>query len=144
MSLKGVEQYAPVFPKLLNSSMSCVVRFLPPGTDVARAYEAGTQEQQDFVQRLTMFLTSLLGTHRQNLEAAEHTQQALVAAVSYLVDLSAVPDLEVFKICLEFWNDMAAQEYRRLREQPTQGGTHAQQVRVRTRRTTITSRVSTP
>jgi exportin-1 len=101
----GPEADAP-FVSLYGAFMTQLAQILPPGTDIASAYERGTDEQQAFVQNLALFLTAFLRAHLRALEAAPgaEVRQALLAGLELLVAISYVDDTEVFKTCLEYWN----------------------------------------
>lgn len=58
-----------------------------------------------------MFLCSFLKKRGQLLEA-EPYREKLQKAVFYLILISEVEDVEVFKICLEYWGSLAEQLYR--------------------------------
>jgi len=101
----GPEADAP-FVSLYGAFMAQLAQILPPGTDIAAAYDRGTDEQQAFVQNLALFLTAFLRAHLRALEAAPapEVRQALLAGLDLLVAVSYVDDTEVFKTCLEYWN----------------------------------------
>jgi exportin-1 len=109
----GPEADAP-FVSLYGAFMTQLAQILPPGTDIASAYERGTDDQQAFVQNLALFLTAFLRAHLRALEAAApgaggaqqqaEVRQALLAGLDLLVSISYVDDTEVFKTCLEYWN----------------------------------------
>ena len=83
-----------------------------PETDMAHAFSVGSDEDQTFIQNLALFFTCFF---RQHLAIAERTAAAnpslLQAAMYLLVNVSAVEDQEVFKICLEYWNILASDLY---------------------------------
>lgn len=74
---------------------------------LSAAYASGSDEDQDFVQNLSLFLTTFLRAHLRALEADPQARQpggALLRTLDLLVSVSFVPDEEVFKICLDFWH----------------------------------------
>jgi len=83
-----------------------------PDTDMAHAYNVGSQQDQTFIQNLSLFFTCFF---RQHLPIAERTVQKnpaqLQSAMHLLVSISSVEDQEVFKICLEYWNFLASDLY---------------------------------
>ena len=83
-----------------------------PETDMATAYANGSDHDQTFIQNLALFFTCFF---RQHLPIAERTAQTnaslLQSAMYLLVNVSAVEDQEVFKICLEYWNLLASDLY---------------------------------
>ena len=71
------------------------------------AYGAGSDEDQDFVQNLALFLTTFLRAHLRALEADPQARRPggpLLAMLDLLASVSFVPDEEVFKICLDYWH----------------------------------------
>jgi len=83
-----------------------------PDTDMANAFAVGSDEDQTFIQNLALFFTCYF---RQHLAIAERTATAnpalLQSAMYLLVNVSAVEDQEVFKICLEYWNMLSSDLY---------------------------------
>ena len=74
---------------------------------LSAAYSAGSDEDQDFVQNLALFLTTFLRAHLRALEADPAARQPggpLLRTLDLLASVSFVPDEEVFKICLDFWH----------------------------------------
>jgi len=72
--------------------------------DFAQVYENGNEEQQNFIQNLSLFFATYFKHHSvKMLETQEH-QGVLLQAHHYLAEVSLVPNLEVWKICLEYWN----------------------------------------
>lgn len=71
------------------------------------AYSAGSDEDQDFVQNLALFLTTFLRAHLRALEADPQARRPggpLLSMLDLLASVSFVPDEEVFKICLDYWH----------------------------------------
>ena len=76
------------------------------------AYKNGTSEEQNFIQNLSLFLTSFLKEHGNLIEKNAEYRELLIDALNYLVLISEVDDVEIFKICLEYWNILSAELYR--------------------------------
>ena len=55
-----------------------------------QAYEQGSEDDEQFVQNLALFLTSFLREHLQLIEGAERLRQQLTTALTYLVKISYV------------------------------------------------------
>ena len=68
---------------------------------MARIYEDGDNDHQEFIQNLALFLTSFLSSHLQVVENGNRS--LLLDAHLYLLKISEVEDREVFKVCLEYW-----------------------------------------
>jgi exportin-1 len=58
-----------------------------------------------------MFLCTFLKEHGSLLEKQNDKTQ-LGKGLQYLVLISKVEDVEIFKICLEYWNALSADLYR--------------------------------
>ncbi len=56
-SLQMGPEFNSHFQQFYSVFMTQLAQILPPGTDLARAYEGGTDEQQAFVQNLGLFFT---------------------------------------------------------------------------------------
>ena len=101
--------------------MDGVVSVLPANLNLADVYENSSDDEQNFIQDLSLFLCTFLGAHvrvrfaflkkthlfKQEVENAAATQprfqELLNMAHQYLLNISMVRDREVFKICLEYW-----------------------------------------
>eukprot|EP00039_Didymoeca_costata_P002026 m.57045 g.57045 ORF g.57045 m.57045 type:complete len:1070 (+) comp11077_c0_seq2:252-3461(+) len=79
----------------------------PNAVDISKAYNAGTEDEQNFVQHLGLFLSTFLKNHGVLLEGIEGTE-ALGFGLEYLVMVSHVESNEIFKICLDYWTHITA------------------------------------
>lgn len=119
---------------------------LPLTSNIRQAYANGVDQEQNFIQNLAMFLCTYLKEHGVLLEKKDHNeilvkvraeargiQTGIVSyrffmtvpnrffvtqALGYLVLISEVDEVEIFKICLEFWNALCADLYRENPYQP--------------------------
>lgn len=82
---------------------------VPPDMDIKEAYAKGGDEEQKFVQNLALFMCTFLKEHGTLIEALPN--QDLLGALSGLLMISEVDDIEIFKICLEYWNSLASDLY---------------------------------
>ncbi|ORY04236.1 hypothetical protein K493DRAFT_345751 [Basidiobolus meristosporus CBS 931.73] len=105
-----VDKYEAKFPLLFEMVMSSVVNMIPPNTDIATVFEEASDEEQELIQNLAIFLTSFFSTHLKIVESRTRTD-ILLTAHKYLVNISRVDDREIFKICLEYWNKLVAELY---------------------------------
>lgn len=80
--------------------------------NLREAYQNGTSDEQNFIQNLSLFLTSFLKEHGNLIEKNAEYRELLVDGLNYLVLISEVDEVEIFKICLEYWNILAADLYR--------------------------------
>jgi exportin-1 len=94
---------------------------LPPDTNIAAVFDRVKESDRQFIQQLALFLTGFFATHLPLLERPE-CQHMLLKGMAYLVSISKVENSEIFKICLDGWNRLAADLY--MTEVSTQFGHH--------------------
>lgn len=70
---------------------------LPRGANIPQAYANGSDDEQAFVANLALFFTGFLRAHIGLLETSAEGQHALLAGLEYLLGISYVEDVEVFK-----------------------------------------------
>jgi hypothetical protein len=75
-------------------------------SDLTEAWQRGTDQDRDFIQQLALFFTSLFKTHLTALEQNTQLHPFIIAGHFYLVSISLIPDVELFKIVLEYWNTL--------------------------------------
>lgn len=121
-SLAVPDAYQSKLVNLYMGTIEGINNIIPisPDLNLARAYENGSDEEQEFVQNLALFLTSFFTEHLELIES-QGSKDALLTGHSYLLKISKVEDREVFKICLEYWNKMVAALYRELPSSADQG-----------------------
>ena len=84
---------------------------LPRGANLPAAYANGSDEEQAFVANLALFFTGFFKAHIGLLEASPDGQQALLVGLEYLLNISYVEEMEVFKVCLDYWNVLVSDLY---------------------------------
>nr|MBE5725626.1 embargoed [Cucujiformia] len=107
----AVSNYDEVFVNVFTFSMQQLVIMLPLETDIKSAYARGQDQEQNFIQNLALFLCVFLKEHSNLIETSvppEHLRNAL----RYLVLISEVEEIEIFKICLEYWNSLTCELYK--------------------------------
>mmetsp|Transcript_26954 Transcript_26954/g.80810 ORF Transcript_26954/g.80810 Transcript_26954/m.80810 type:complete len:741 (-) Transcript_26954:1129-3351(-) len=94
---------------MFTEVMKLLDEIIPPSVDLQHAFFDGTQEEQNFVQQLGIFLATFLRLHSNALEAEAHDDRdsLLGVALEYMVNVSRVEDVELFKVCMEYWNALA-------------------------------------
>ncbi|XP_033735453.1 exportin-1-like [Pecten maximus] len=107
-----VSQYDDQFLLLFNLGMGQLKQMLPLQTNLREAYQSGTDDEQNFIQNLSLFLCSYLKEHSTLIERKQENHEVLLEALNYLILISEVDEVEIFKICLEYWNSLAADIYR--------------------------------
>lgn len=115
---------------------------LPLNTNIRLAYANGKDDEQNFIQNLSLFLCTFLKEHGQLIEKRLNLRETLmevggssqalflrkksqikdvtsvsqlaflIQALHYMLLVSEVEETEIFKICLEYWNHLAAELYR--------------------------------
>jgi exportin-1 len=78
--------------------------------DIAQAYETSSDQDQELILNLALFLANFLTAHLRAVENAEN-RDVLLNAHLYMVKVSQVEEREVFKICLEYWSKLVAELY---------------------------------
>ncbi|KAJ8917645.1 hypothetical protein NQ315_005092 [Exocentrus adspersus] len=104
-----VSNYDDMFVNLFCQTMVQLEGILPLQTDIKSAYACGQDQEQNFIQNLALFLCTFLKEHG---NIAENQIETLRNALRYLVLISEVEEVEIFKICLEYWNSLASELYR--------------------------------
>jgi exportin-1 len=108
-------QYDPLFAELFTTFLQRLGDVFMPETDLAPAFEFGTEDDRLFIQKLAMFLSGFVKAHLKVLENPD-SHQALITGMFYLVRVSEVKDTEIFRICLEAWFMLAEDLYKSERE----------------------------
>lgn len=106
----NVSNYDSMFISLFTETMAKLEEMLPPQTNIREAYALGRDQEQNFIQNLAMFLCTFLKDHGALVEKKEFNN-VLLTALLYLVLISEVEEVEIFKICLEYWSALAADLY---------------------------------
>ncbi|KAK2194302.1 hypothetical protein NP493_116g05018 [Ridgeia piscesae] len=106
-----VSQYDEQFVQLFTLAMAQLKEMLPLSTNIKEAYKHGRDDEQNFIQNLSLFLCTILKEHGQLIEKRTELSETLLEALHYLIVISEVEETEIFKICLEYWNSLAADLY---------------------------------
>ena len=110
-SLSDLEpEYDPLFRKLFSGFLARLGSIFSPEANLVLPFENGSEEDCIFIQRLALFLSGFLKAHLKALETPD-TQQSLITGLFYLVRVSEVDDVEIFRICLEAWSMLAHDLY---------------------------------
>ncbi|CAG6018008.1 unnamed protein product [Menidia menidia] len=122
----SVSQYEEQFVTLFTLTMCQLKQMLPLNTNIRLAYANGKDDEQNFIQNLSLFLCTFLKEHGQLIEKRLNLRETLMeargktrlpntrcaVALHYMLLVSEVEETEIFKICLEYWNHLAAELYR--------------------------------
>lgn len=107
-----VSQYDDQVTQLFTMTMEQLKQMLPLETNIKDAYQKGTDDEQNFIQNLSLFLCTFLKEHVILIERKSDYHSFLMEALHYLILISEVDEVEIFKVCLEYWNSLAADLYR--------------------------------
>ncbi|XP_065370892.1 exportin-1-like [Calliphora vicina] len=105
-----VPDYNENFANLFKDTMTQLDQMINQNTSMNHIYANGCDSEQEFVQNLAMFLCTFLKEHGKLVEDVKYVDY-LNQALLYLVMISEVEDVEVFKICLEYWNSLVEDLY---------------------------------
>jgi len=75
--------------------------------DIKAAYDSSSDDEQQLINNLALFLTNFLSIHLRLIET-DDMKDLLLNAHYYLVKISTVDDREIFKICLEYWTKVSS------------------------------------
>lgn len=103
-----VSQYDDQVTQLFTMTMEQLKQMLPLETNIKDAYQKGTDDEQNFIQNLSLFLCTFLKEHVILIERKSDYYSLLMEALHYLILISEVDEVEIFKVCLEYWNSLAA------------------------------------
>lgn len=110
ISTVTVPHYEQRFIQLFQQTMTQLEQMIPLSLNIRDAYASGSDKEQQFIQNLAMFFCTYLKEHGVLVEKQANNE--LMKALQYLVLISEVDEVEIFKICLEYWNSLAADLYR--------------------------------
>ncbi|KAH7341027.1 CRM1 C terminal-domain-containing protein [Rhizoctonia solani] len=113
-------EYDPKFRILFTMVMTSINKMIPPSTNIAQAYETSSDQDQELILNLALFLANFLTAHLRAVENAEN-RDVLLNAHLYMVKVSQVEEREVFKICLEYWSKLVAELYEEQQSLPMGG-----------------------
>jgi exportin-1 len=103
--------YDASFAKLLVGFSTQLVAILPPTTNLQAVCRDGSETARDFLHHLALLISNLVQHHMAVGEAAGETRAAYQTLLLYLVQLTLLPDREIFKICLDCWNHLTSVLY---------------------------------
>lgn len=115
-SLSVSPEYDQRFVFLYLNFMSKLTVAVPLEVDIAAHYDQASEATQNFIMDLALFFSGFFGAHAALLERSldPAQRQALVTGNMYLVKIARVSDIEVFKVCLEWWRNLTESLYQSL------------------------------
>ncbi|RKP35256.1 CRM1 C terminal-domain-containing protein [Dimargaris cristalligena] len=96
--------------QMFEMAMRSIYPAISSAPDLNQIYEEGSDEEQEFILNVVLFLTSSL-TSRLNYYEKKVSRETVVRAHQCLLHLSRVEEREVFKVCLEYWIFLVKQLY---------------------------------
>ncbi|CAM6032000.1 unnamed protein product, partial [Sphagnum compactum] len=101
------QEYDMKFVSIFHSVMDSISSMIPydNSLDLVKHFAEATDNDQKFIQNLSLFFTSILSNHLKIIEE-KGNRDALILAHLYLLKISLIDDREIFKICLEYWNKL--------------------------------------
>ncbi len=97
-------EYGQKFQQMFTALMGHVGNFLSADINIAQVHKTGNPQVQEFVHFLSLFACNFLRNHLPLLEHGDEScRGAILAGLSFLLRISLVDDVVIFKICLEFW-----------------------------------------
>lgn len=124
--------YNDNFATLFKDTMVQLDQIIGQNMNMNQVFLCGSDTEQELVLNLAMFLCTFLKEHGKLVEDAKYVDY-LNQALMYLVMISEVEDVEVFKICLEYWNCLVENLYNTEFFPPTLESSKRQQVYPRRR-----------
>ncbi|KAL3082998.1 hypothetical protein niasHS_010800 [Heterodera schachtii] len=131
ISIDDNPQYGGKLVFLLRKVIEIISEQLPLSFDIATSYANGTNEDQKFVSNFAQLLSTFFKEHSALVEITfphpdeeqKAVKQAHLMALKYLLKISSeVEDIEVFKICLDYWNWLCMELFR---ESPFEQSEHS-------------------
>lgn len=105
----NTKEYEGKFIELYVETYKVIKTIIPLDVDIREAYKKGNDNEQKLVQNLALFLSTFMNNHQKL--AIKACRQEVLEGLAYLVKISYVDDVEVFKICLDYWNSFAQNLY---------------------------------
>ncbi|CAB3396830.1 unnamed protein product [Caenorhabditis bovis] len=101
------------------STIKEISNLLGPDPDLASVYKQATDQDQTFISSLAQFLTAFIKEHISLIEIVDPMtdrqkiiNEAHNYALTLLLNISLVEDMEIFKVCLDCWCWLTAELYR--------------------------------
>ena len=76
--VQASQNYDEQFLQLFTLGMTQLKQMLPVETNIKEAYQGGTDDEQNFIQNLSLFLCTFLKEHAQLVEKKSELHQLLV------------------------------------------------------------------
>jgi len=111
-SLAVGNMYDERFRTLYLSFMQVLTAVVPPETNIADAYENADDDTQAFVMDLALFFSGFFKSHLQGLGFEDvEMKEALKLGLQYMLKISTVSNIEIFKTCVDWWHMFTKELY---------------------------------
>lgn len=102
---------------MFDLSLKAIYSIVPVEANIEQIYETSNDRDQEFVQNLAMYFTTMLSNHLTSIEE-KSTHASVLLAHQYLIKISRVEEREIFKVCLEYWAKLVADLYEQIQLMP--------------------------
>ncbi|CAI5450936.1 unnamed protein product [Caenorhabditis angaria] len=114
------QSYNDKLTGMFCSTIKEIAQLLGPDPDLASVYKGASDQDQKFISSLAQFIVSFIKEHVQLIEIAEKPltdQKKQIAelhnyAITLLLNISLVEEMEIFKVCLDCWCWLTSELYR--------------------------------
>ena len=104
---ESLTEYNEKLVNLFMSVLQHVKTIVPFDQDLTEIYELASDQDQQFIQNLSLFLAAFLSFHIKTIEsvsqALPQSSESLQIALIYMLRITQVKEREVFKACIEYW-----------------------------------------
>ncbi|KAJ2590135.1 Karyopherin transporter [Coemansia sp. RSA 1722] len=101
--LDSGSEYKEQFVNMFSMTITALRETLGDLQNIESVWDDYDDDEQSFIQNVSMFLTSFLTTHLRLVETTAK-RDIVIQAHEYLLRISQVDEREMFKVCLEYWN----------------------------------------
>eukprot|EP01132_Coremiostelium_polycephalum_P005640 gene5640-7020_t len=109
-SLSLSPQYDTIFIAIIDQFMKYIKHVKPNPSTIPKDYEEGDQGEHNFIHAITLFLTGFFKAHLKIMESSLNIPY-LHLGHEILIHISNIDEIEIFKICLEYWNFLSSNLY---------------------------------
>lgn len=103
-------QHNRVFEQLYVAVIDKIVSIVPAHINIKDSFQKGSEQDKLFLRQLALFLTTFFKAHSELLETDAFVA-LLMGGMEYLVKISDIEEMELFKICLDYWQKLASDLY---------------------------------
>lgn len=102
------QQYSDIIFSIYTTVCAEIPTIISKTSDIAQLYVESDSYDQEFIQVLAMFLTTMLSKYRPLIEGLGGGEISVHDMLFFLLKISQVPEREVWKICLEYWGKLVS------------------------------------